>query len=156
MCGYWRRTGSKAMRSLSGRSELLRVAETVIRGHGRLLERAPHAFPTLARAAWLAERGLSVAVIVGAPEDPATAELVAAARRHLGPEDAVLAAAPGAAWPEAVDPAWIQGRAAVDGRATAYVCRGVTCSLPVTDPEELDACLDLETRASTDAGTKTA
>jgi hypothetical protein len=30
-----------------------------------------------------------------------------------------------------------EGRAAVDGRATAYLCRGGTCSLPVTTPEAL-------------------
>ncbi|WP_051357100.1 thioredoxin domain-containing protein [Azorhizobium doebereinerae] len=29
------------------------------------------------------------------------------------------------------------GKAAVAGRATAYVCRGETCSLPVTDPQAL-------------------
>jgi len=33
------------------------------------------------------------------------------------------------------------GKKAVDGKPTAYVCRGNVCSLPVTDPEELAALL---------------
>jgi uncharacterized protein YyaL (SSP411 family) len=31
------------------------------------------------------------------------------------------------------------GKTAVDGRVTAYVCRGETCSLPMTDPAALAA-----------------
>ena len=33
------------------------------------------------------------------------------------------------------------GKTAVDGRPTAYVCRGPVCSLPVTGPDELEALL---------------
>ena len=33
------------------------------------------------------------------------------------------------------------GKAAVDGRATAFVCQGMTCSLPITDPDELHRAL---------------
>ncbi len=33
------------------------------------------------------------------------------------------------------------GKAAVEGRPTAYVCRGPVCSLPVTGPDELEALL---------------
>jgi len=121
--------------SLAGDAELHRVADAVLRAHARVLDRVPHAFPTLARAAGLAERGLSVAVVVGADDDPATAALARRARTVLGPEDGVLVAAPGAVWPAGLDPTWIQGRGAVDGRPTAYVCRGGRCSLPAHDPE---------------------
>ena len=119
--------------ALSGRPEPRRIAETVITGHGRILDRAPHAFPTLARAALVAERGLSAAVIIGGADHPDTRSLAEAARRTLRPEDAVLVAEPGAAWSEAIDPLWIQGRGAVDGRPTAFVCHGSECSLPVHD-----------------------
>ena len=44
---------------------------------------------------------------------------------------------PGVAPPDGVDPDWLRGRDAVDDRATAWVCRGVACSLPVFEPEEL-------------------
>ena len=109
----------------------------VIHTHAALLEGTPEAFPTLARAALAAERGLSVAVVVGPAEAPGTAALAARARRVLGPADAVLVTAPGGR-PEGVDGAWLAGRDAVDGRPTAYVCRGIACSLPVTDPEALE------------------
>ena len=33
------------------------------------------------------------------------------------------------------------GKGQIDGRATAYVCRGTTCSLPITDPVELARAL---------------
>ncbi len=119
--------------SLSGRAQLREVAGGVLRSHARALDRAPEAFPTLARAALLAERGLSVAVVVG----PGGEALVQRARRVLRPEDAMLVTPTGQA-PAGVDPAWLAGRGSVGGRAAAYVCRGVSCSLPVTDPAALE------------------
>jgi len=127
---------------LSGRSELRRVAERVIRAHAYLLERAPAAFPTLIRAAHLAERGLSVAVVVGEPNHPSTRDLLLGARRLLLPEEAVIALVPGAATPEGIDPTWGLGRVAVDGKPTAYVCYGTSCSLPVLQPEALPQALE--------------
>jgi uncharacterized protein YyaL (SSP411 family) len=123
--------------ALSGRDDLRRTAERVLRTHAYVLERAPAAFPTLARAALAAERGLSCAVVAGAPEDPRTRALALAARRRLAPEDAVLVVPPGAAAPAGVDPSWLAGREPVGGAPAAYVCRGTVCSLPVTAPEQL-------------------
>ena len=104
-----------------------------------LLEKAPQAFPTLLRAVALRARGTSVAVIVGPEDDPGTAALAERARRVLRPEDAVLATAPGDAAPTGVSPNWLADREAIDGRATAYVCLGTRCSLPVQDPAEFVA-----------------
>jgi hypothetical protein len=124
--------------ALSGREPLRRVADAVLRSHAFAVERVPAAFPSLLRAALLAERGVSVAVIAGEPGDAATEALAAAARRALAPEDAVIVAMPGAAPPE-LDPTWLAGRGPVGGRPAAYLCRGLTCSLPVTDPDALSA-----------------
>ncbi len=113
------------------------VVRDVLATHAFVLERAPHAFPTLLRAAALFERGLSVAVVIGDPEKDTTRALLAEARRALGPEDAVVHAAPGAPTPPALAPSWLAGREPESGRATAWVCRGTSCSLPVTEPEGL-------------------
>jgi uncharacterized protein len=124
--------------ALTGNAEWERIVQRVLRTSAFAIERAPHAFPTLARAAALAERGLAVAVVIGA-DDPAPRTLADRARRVLAPEDAVLVAAPDAPPPPALATTWLTGRKAIDGRATAYVCRGTTCSLPATEPDALAA-----------------
>ena len=124
--------------ALTGREDLRRPAELVLRGHAFVLEKAPTGFPTLLRAAILAEQPPSTAVVVGDPESAPTQALATAARRLLGPEEAVVVVAPGTA-PAGLDPSLLEGREATDGRATAYLCRGVVCSLPVHEPEALAA-----------------
>jgi uncharacterized protein YyaL (SSP411 family) len=121
--------------SIAGRTDLSDVAHAALRTHATALERAPEAFPTLARAALLAERGASLALVIGADDDSRRA-LAARARRALAPEDAIVVAKPGVT-PADVDPAWLFRREPLDGRATAYVCRGTLCSLPITDPAAL-------------------
>ena len=123
--------------SLSGRDDLAEVARAVLRSHSAALERAHEAFPTLARAALIDARGVSVAVIVGDPSAEATHALATRARRVLLPEDGVLTVAPDTPPPDAVDASWLAGRTARDGRPTAYLCRGVECSAPILDPDEL-------------------
>jgi len=125
--------------ALAGRQDLERVAERVIRSHAYAVERMPAAYPTLLRAAALAERGLAVAVIVGEPAAPETRALARRARRVLAPEDAVVVAAPGTPAPAGLDPAWLRGREAAGGRPTAYLCRGTSCSLPIQEPDGLAA-----------------
>jgi uncharacterized protein YyaL (SSP411 family) len=119
--------------TLCGRSDLRAIADRVLETHAYALDRMPEAHPTLARAALAAERGLSVAVIVG---DADTDALASQARRLLGPDDGIVVTAPGRA-PEGIDPSWLLGRDPIDGSATAWVCHGVHCSLPVTRPDQL-------------------
>jgi uncharacterized protein YyaL (SSP411 family) len=142
--------------SIAGRSDLRSLADRVLQTHASRLEHSPEALPTLARAALAAERGLSLALIVGNPEDAATRALAARARAALRPEDAVLVVQPELSGkpsefsvkpsessrepdssPIGVDPNWISGRELVDGQPAAYVCRGVECSLPALSPDEL-------------------
>jgi uncharacterized protein YyaL (SSP411 family) len=129
--------GLTRVAELAGDDEIADVARRVLATHAFVLEKAPHAFPTLLRAAAVAERGISVAVVVGAAEDPATRALLAQARRSFGPEDAVIAIEPGASPPKGIAASWVEGRGTVDGKPAAYVCRGTTCSLPVTEPGDL-------------------
>ena len=124
--------------AISGGASLSAIAERVLRTHAFALERAPHAAPVLARAAALADGGISVAVIVGDPAAHAARALAARARRVLAPDDAVLVCAPGRV-PPGVDAAWIEGRDLTGGEPAAYLCRGTTCSLPATDPDALQS-----------------
>jgi uncharacterized protein YyaL (SSP411 family) len=133
--------------AISGDVALARVTERVLRSHAFVLERVPSSYPTLVRAAAIAERGLDVAVIVGPDGDPARAALAAGARTTLAPEAAVLCVTAGGAVPAGVDPAWLAGREPRDGRATAWLCRGVTCTLPLTDPDALVAAAHEGSRA---------
>ncbi|MEX2454663.1 MAG: thioredoxin domain-containing protein [Rhodospirillaceae bacterium] len=73
-------------------------------------------------------------VIVGDPADPVTAALRKAAWVAPGMNKLIQQIAPGMALP-ASHPA--QGKGLADGRATAYVCVGQTCSLPLRDPAAL-------------------
>ncbi len=77
-------------------------------------------------------------VVVGAEGEPDREALTLAAVGQSSPGAVVstgLPAPDGVASPFA-------GRPMVDGKAAAYVCRGTTCSLPVTTPEELDRLVD--------------
>jgi uncharacterized protein YyaL (SSP411 family) len=130
---------------LCGRGDLRSVAERVLRTHAFVLERAPHGFPTLARAAALAERGLAAAVVIGPANDARTRRLALAARRALAPEEIVLVAERGAALPH-IDPSWLAGKEARGERPAAFVCHGTRCSLPVEEPGALMALVESERR----------
>ncbi|MBW2243192.1 MAG: thioredoxin domain-containing protein [Deltaproteobacteria bacterium] len=121
--------------SLSGRASLRTTAEQILRSHAFALEKAPTAFPTLLRAASWAEQEFSCAVIVGAADDPRTAALAFAARRSLEPDESVVLVT-GADVP-GLDTTWAHDRIALDGQPTVYVCRGLACSLPITEPADL-------------------
>ncbi|ANK79553.1 MAG: thymidylate kinase [Rhizobiales bacterium NRL2] len=74
-------------------------------------------------------------VIAGGRDDPATDALVAAAGRHAGPDRLLQIVDPGAGALPDNHPA--HGKGPVDGKPAAYVCRGMVCGLPITDPEAL-------------------
>ena len=95
-------------------------------------------------AQWLSAMDLALApaievAIVGSHDDAATAALLAEVRRGYRPNQVVSVAAD----PAASTVPLMAERVAVDGRPTAYVCRGFICRLPVTEPaalrEELEA-----------------
>ena len=94
-------------------------------------------------AQWLCAIDLALApgvevAIVGAPDDPAGAPFLAEVRAWFRPNQVVAVAAD----PSASAVPLLHDRSALDGRPTAYVCRGFVCRLPVTDAVALRAELD--------------
>ncbi|WP_116245912.1 thioredoxin domain-containing protein [Nocardiopsis sp. FIRDI 009] len=77
--------------------------------------------------------GPRAVAVVGDPGDPQVDVLVNTALRWA-PLGTVLSRGDGR---EDGGVPLLRERAAIDGRATAYVCEGFTCRLPVTSPEEL-------------------
>jgi uncharacterized protein YyaL (SSP411 family) len=133
--------GLSRLAAISDSREIAEFIDRAIAEMGLYLEKMPHAFPTLLRAIALRSRGLSVAVIVGEEDADDTRDLAARARRVLRPEDAIIVVPTGEAAPKNIALDWLSGRDAVNGRATAYLCHGHTCSLPVQEPSELVADL---------------
>jgi uncharacterized protein YyaL (SSP411 family) len=121
----WRLTGEDAWRA---------DADAVIAA-------APMAENLFAAAGMLSALDLRLGasdVVLVLPPGTDHAPLIAAARRAATPNTILRAVADPGRLP-AGHPA--HGKAAIDGRPTAYVCRGETCSLPVTDPETLAVLL---------------
>ena len=124
---------------------LLRLAAWT--GEGRYREAAERALgtvaPFLARyptgfAQWLVAASFAASdvvevAVVGDPADSATRELLGPVWARWRPAQ-VLAVGTGR---DATAVPLLEDRAAIDGRPTAYVCRGFACSLPVTDPAAL-------------------
>jgi len=77
-------------------------------------------------------------VLVGDRAEPQTEAMLEALARVSAPTRVVQTVAPGQSLP-AGHPA--SGKGQTNGSATAYVCRGQTCSLPITEPESLAAAL---------------
>jgi hypothetical protein len=133
---------------------LLRLA--ALTGEGRYADAAERAlapvagvaaaYPT-AFAQWLIALDwwagpIDEIAIVGHAGDPATQRLAGAARgapAHLTwrPRQVIAVALD----PKATAVPLLQGRFALGGRPTAFVCRGFACRQPVTEPEALAAIL---------------
>ena len=84
-------------------------------------------YGTLLRAAGILAEAVQVAIIGGSGDD--TNALHAATYRGTVPDRIVSIVAPDGALPEAHPAA---GKTQEGGQATAYVCRGPVCSLPIT------------------------
>jgi uncharacterized protein YyaL (SSP411 family) len=116
--------------ALTGSGRHRDAAEAALASVRLLAERAPRFAGWSLAAAAAALDGPREIVVVTEPRDPVGAELADRARRSLG--SVVLVVPPGR-----VGIPLLEGRDLVGGRAAAYVCRGMVCDRPVTDPEEL-------------------
>ena len=114
-----------------GDAELLSRAERTLRGLTAQAMANPFGFGYLLSALDLYANGPVELEVVASEGDAAGDALIAAGRRELVPDLVVRRLAPGAS----------AERPQKDGLATAYVCRGRSCSAPVTSPEALRGAL---------------
>jgi uncharacterized protein YyaL (SSP411 family) len=120
---------------LTGRDEYRTRALAALRPMGDLMSRYPSGF-----GRFLCAHDFNIGPVV-------EVALLAASAASLEPLAAevfgrfipnrVVAGAIGADAPSDADVPLLEGRVAIDGRATAFVCRNYACQLPVTEPAAL-------------------
>ncbi|MBM3488382.1 MAG: thioredoxin domain-containing protein [Alphaproteobacteria bacterium] len=122
---------------LTGEDAYRARAAAIVRSFSGEIARNFSSLGTLFEAHELLTRATQV-VVVGRRGEAATDALLAALAARSVPTLVLQVVAPGAALP-ASHPA--HGKGQIGGRATAYVCVGTTCSLPLADPDALRAAL---------------
>ncbi len=122
---------------LTGKPAYRDRAERILAAFSGQLQRSALPLATLLNGAELLERALEV-VLVGERGEKRLEALRRAAYGVSQPNRIVQLIPPGRELPES-HPA--RGKGLHNGVATAYVCSGMTCSLPITEPERLRAAL---------------
>jgi uncharacterized protein YyaL (SSP411 family) len=122
--------------ALTGSGRHRDAAEAALRSVRTLAERVPRFAGWSLAAAEAALTGPLEVAVVGAEGDPDRAALERAARTSSSPGMVVVVGPP-----DAADFPLLAGRGLVDGRAAAYVCRGMVCDRPVTDTDALENAL---------------
>jgi uncharacterized protein YyaL (SSP411 family) len=123
---------------LTGEASYGEAGESALRLVRPLLARSPGGFGhALTAVDFLLSEPREVA-IVGDPSSPDTRALVDVVRARFRPHLGVAVGAPG----QDTRVPLMEHRTAVEGAATAYVCRGFVCDRPVTAPSDLADLLD--------------
>ena len=121
-----------------GDERFLNAAERALRGFAAGMRKNPFGFANMIAVADFYLRKPREVVIVGAPGAAATSELTARVHAAYVPNKTLVVADP--ARPTSLPVA--EGKTQVEGRPTAYVCHGYTCSTPVTTAAELEPLLE--------------
>ncbi len=114
----------------TGETRFIERADRLLSAFASDAAQNPVGHASLLSALSLRTQGTQI-VIIGDPDDSGTKALISAANCVPDPNRTLVVLSPEAELPEH-HPA--TGKIKIDGRATAYVCRGETCSLPITDP----------------------
>ncbi len=137
----------------TGRTDYLQRAEHVLRLFRGPMEQYPFGFGSLLCALDFYLRKPHELVLIGDPTAADTQALLQAIHQHYLPNRTLLQIDP-----QHLDTARqalpllrevLAGKTQVNGRATVYVCRDFTCSLPVTEPEALTALLSRTSKHGT-------
>jgi len=129
----------------TGQAAYLQHAEQVLRLFRRHMEQQPFGFGSLLTTLDFYLHKPQEIVLLGAPGAADTQAMLRAIHQQYLPNKTLLQIDPRHATtvleasPLLRD--MLAGKTQVDGKATAYVCHNFTCSLPVTEPEALNALL---------------
>jgi uncharacterized protein YyaL (SSP411 family) len=119
---------------LTGESAYAARAQEAITSFGGRLEEMGRAVPLMAAALETAVSEGEQIVIVGARGAAGTAAMWKAAHRRYRPFAVVTLVDPSQQVALAEHMPWTSDMKMIDGKATAYVCRGFACDAPTTDP----------------------
>jgi uncharacterized protein YyaL (SSP411 family) len=122
---------------LTGRDTYRDRAESTIAAFSGQLQQNAFSLATLLSAADFLEHAVQL-VVIGDPRDPDLQAFHQAARAISQPNRVTLARQHTTGLPPTHPAA---GKLQVDGKPTAYVCTGQTCSLPITSPSALTLAL---------------
>ena len=114
-------------------------AEKILRSYYDAMESQPFGFAHMLCALDLYLEGAKEIVIIGNPAEAGVRELLGEINSIYLPNKIIQTVRPGTPLSE-ISPL-LQGKTAVDGQPTAYVCENFTCSAPVTSAAELRALL---------------
>jgi hypothetical protein len=130
------------LHAFTGEERYRRVAERALRAHAPVLEQQPAALHEMLVALDLFTDAAREVVLVWPRGERGPGPLGEVLRRTFLPSAALPGAAEGAALEALSRVAPVaRDRAAVGGRATAYVCESGACRLPVQEAEPLAALL---------------
>ncbi|OGC09165.1 thioredoxin [candidate division KSB1 bacterium RBG_16_48_16] len=123
--------------------ELIEKADTIFRTFAASVLHTPSAYSQLLLAVDFASAGVNEIVIAGTQGSAETEAMIRAVRREFLPNKVVVFVPA-----NETDPAihhiatFTQYQKAIEGRATAYVCRNYRCNAPTTDVKEFLALLE--------------
>jgi uncharacterized protein YyaL (SSP411 family) len=118
---------------LTGEERYRARAEAILAAFSGAVLRTVFPFATLINSFDFLQNAVQI-VLAGKPGDAALERLARAVYDRSVPNRLVIRMAGEARLPEGHPAA---GKGPVGGKPAAYVCRGQTCSLPITEPEAL-------------------
>ncbi len=130
---------------LTGNITLEEKASQISQAFSGQVHRYPAGYTVMMMALDFAAGPAYEIVIAGKPDDPETQDMLRAIHRRFLPNKVVLFRPETAGTPEiAKISEYAAAMRAVNGRATAYVCRNFACELPTNDPRKMLALLGVK------------
>jgi len=123
----------------TGEARYFAEAERALRLFSDLIEQQPFSFAHMLEAIDLYERGPTEIVAIGARPAPEFTRWTERIGLHYLPNRALFWIDPQKQSDAGFVPEQARGKAQIDGKLTAYICRDRTCSTPITSIEEVEA-----------------